>query len=71
METILAIDPGFHLGFVQVQFDPDGKKVQLQGAGTTIGTENILEFVANSTADVFVVEDYKIRPAEQSHQGRT
>jgi hypothetical protein len=63
METILAIDPGFHLGFVQVQFDPDRKTVQLQGAGTTIGTENILEFIANSRADIYVVEDYKIRPA--------
>jgi hypothetical protein len=63
METILAIDPGFHCGWVQVQFDPERKTVQLQGAGTTIGTENILEFIQNSKADTYVVEDYKIRPA--------
>ena len=63
METVLAIDPGFHLGWVQVQFNPDGKTVQLQGAGTTLGTENILTFIQNSKADIYVVEDYKIRPA--------
>lgn len=63
METILAIDPGFHLGWVQIQFDPEANKVGLQGAGTTIGTENILTFIQDAKADIFVVEDYKIRPA--------
>lgn len=63
METILAIDPGFHMGWVQVQFDPERKTVALQGAGTTLGTENILQFIQDSKADIYVVEDYKIRPA--------
>ena len=62
METILTIDPGYHLGWVKVQFDSEGNKVQLQGAGTIIGTENILDWIQEATADTFVVEDYKIRP---------
>ena len=68
METILAIDPGFHLGWVQVIFDPEAKRVQLQGAGTTIGTDNILQFIQDSKADIYVVEDYKIRPPMKNPQ---
>jgi len=62
-ETILAIDPGWHLGWVKIIFDPTEKRVTLQGAGTVIGMENILDWIQTAEADTFVVEDYKIRPA--------
>lgn len=67
METILAIDPGHHLGWVKVIFDPAGKKVELQGAGTTVGMDNILGFIERSEADIYVVEDYKIRPTSMKN----
>lgn len=64
MEQILTIDPGFHLGWVKINFFPTAKKVELQGAGTIIGTENILDFIQDSKADIYVVEDYLIRPTK-------
>ena len=62
LESILAIDPGWHLGWVKVFFDSNTKMVTLQGAGTIIGMEKVLDWIQEAEADVFVVEDYKIRP---------
>src|SRR5262245_7518297 len=50
------------MGYVQVRFNPNTNRVELQGAGTVIGTENILDFIQNSKADIYVIENYKIRP---------
>ena len=62
MDSILAIDPGFHLGWVKVLYDPVKQICLLQGAGTVIGDDEVKQFILESTADIYVVEDYLIRP---------
>lgn len=65
MEAILAIDPGYHLGWIKVLYNPDNQTCVPQGGGTVIGDDDIKSFVSESKADIYVVEDYLIRPNDK------
>lgn len=55
---LLAIDPGLHLGWALFE---NGHST---GLGTVEGAIAIYNWIAQQTPSVFIIEDYKIRPAK-------